>query len=326
MKASEPPMIALRYERFGPVGEVAHWIDLPDPQPAAGQLRVRIAWASINPLDWKLVEGQFLWFAKSRPPCGVGAEFSGVVDALGPGVTAPAIGTRVLALLNPFNQPPGALQTHALLPATEAIALPDVLALDAASTLPVAGLSALQMCRLAGVQAGQRVLVHGAAGGVGSYAVQVVRALGASTVATGSTASQDFITTLGAAAQLDYTQRPLSSWGGPFDAVLDCATSLSPADAGALLASRGRYVATLPKFPGMVFDPLLNRLRTRQRFALRLQPTSADLAALMQWMTEGRLAAKISARFPADEAVRALELSKGGRVRGKLVVRLDTLA
>lgn len=318
-------MRALRYERFGPVGAVARWTDLPDPQPAAGQVRVRVAWASINPLDWKLVEGEFRWFAKSRPPCGVGAEFSGVVDALGPGVTAPVIGTRVLVLLNPFAQPPGALQTHALLPAGAAIALPDALALDAASTLPVAGLSALQMCRLAGVRSGQRVLVHGAAGGVGSYAVQIVRALGATAVATGSTASQDFIATLGAAAQFDYTQRPPSAWGGPFDAVLDCASSLSPADAGALLASRGRYVATLPKFPDVVFDTLLNPLRTRKRFTLRLQPSSADLATLMQWMAEGRLAAMISARFPADEAVRALELSKDGRVRGKLVVRLDSL-
>lgn len=318
-------MRALRYERFGPVAEVARWADLPDLQPAGGQVLVRIAWASINPLDWKLVEGQFRWFAKSRPPCGVGAEFSGVVEALGPGVTAPAVGTRVLALLNPFIQPPGALQTHALLPATEAIALPDSIALDAASTLPVAGLSALQMCRLAGVHSGQRVLVHGAAGGVGSYAVQVVRALGASAVATGSTASQNFIATLGAAAQLDYTQRPTTAWGGPFDAVLDCASSLSAAEASALLGDRGRYVATLPNFPGVVFDTLLNPLRTRKRFALRLQPTAADLAALMQWMAEGRLAAKISARFPADEAVRALELSKGGRVRGKLVVRLDSL-
>jgi NADPH:quinone reductase-like Zn-dependent oxidoreductase len=318
-------MRALRYEQFGPVGEVARWTELPDPAPGAGQVRVRIAWASINPLDWKLVEGQFRWFAKSRPPCGIGAEFSGVVDALGPGVTAPAIGTRMLALLNPFIQPPGALQTHVLLPAAEAIAVPDVLPLDAASTLPVAGLSALQMCRLAGLQAGQRVLVHGAAGGVGSYAVQVVRVLGASAVATGSAASQDFIATLGAAAHLDYTKGPPSSWGGPFDAVLDCASSLAPADVKALLGPRGSYVATLPKFPGVVFDALLNPLRARKRHTLRLQPSLADLATLMQWMADGRIAAQISARFPADEAVQALDLSRGGRVRGKLVVRLDAI-
>ena len=319
-------MRALRYERFGPVAEVAHWTDLPDPVPGPGRVRVRIAWASINPLDWKLVEGQFRWFAKSRPPCGIGAEFSGVVEALGPGVTAPAIGTRVLALLNPFAQPPGALQTHALLPATEAIRVPEAVPLDAASTLPVAGLSALQMCRLAGVQAGQRVLVHGAAGGVGSYAVQVVSALGASATATGSNTSQDFIATLGAGAQLDYSQQPPSSWGGPFDAVLDCATSLTSADASVLLGARGSYVATLPKFPGVVFDTLLNPLRARKRHALRLQPSAADLALLMQWMAEGRLVAHISARFPADEAVQALDLSKRGRARGKLVVRLDQAA
>lgn len=319
-------MRALRYDRFGPVAEVARWTDLPDPAPGPGQLRVRIAWASINPLDWKLVEGQFRWFAKSRPPCGIGADFSGVVDALGPGVTAPGLGTRVLGLLNPFVQPPGALQSHAVLNAAEVIRVPDAVALDAASTLPVAALSALQMCRRAGVQSGQRVLVHGAAGGVGSYAVQVVRALGATAVATGSAASQGFIAALGAAAQLDYTQGPLSSWGGPFDAVLDCATSLSPAEAGALLGPRGQYVATLPQFPGVVFDTLLNPLRARKRHTLRLQPSAADLATLLQWMADGRINAQISARFPADEAVQALETSRRGQARGKLVVQLNSAA
>jgi NADPH:quinone reductase-like Zn-dependent oxidoreductase len=317
-------MRALRYERFGPVAEVARWTDLPDPEPGPGQVRVRIAWASINPLDWKLVEGHFRWLAKSRPPCGIGAEFSGVVDALGPGVSAPAAGTRVLALINPFQRPPGALQTWAVVPATDVAALPDAVQLDAASTLPVAGLSALQMCRLAGVQAGQRVLVHGAAGGVGSYAVQVVRALGATAVATGSSASQGYIATLGAAAQLDYTQRPPAAWGGPFDAVLDCASSLAPADANALLGERGRYVATLPRFPGVVFDTLLNPLRARKRHALRLEPTPADLDLLLRWMAAGRLVAHLSARFPADAATTALAASKSGQARGKLVVRLDS--
>jgi NADPH2:quinone reductase len=315
-------MRALRYERFGPVGEVARWTVVADPLPGPGEVRVRVAWASINPLDWKLVEGQFRLLAKSRPPCSIGTEFSGTVDALGAGVAGPAVGTRVLAFVNPFERRPGALQGLALARATDIIAVPETIALDAAATLPAAGQSALQMCRLAGVAAGRRVLVHGAAGGVGSFAVQIVRALGARAVATGSSASQTFIAALQPDLQFDYTQQPVSTWGGPFDAVLDCASTLTAADIASLLAAGGRYVSTLPKFPGMLLDPLLNPFRRTRRHALRLTPSRADLQTLLQWLVEGRVRPRISAYFAAADAVRALEQSKAGRARGKLLVRL----
>lgn len=315
-------MRGLRYDRFGPVADVARWTDLPDPGPGPGQVRVRIAWAAINPLDWKLVEGQFRWFAKSRPPCGIGAEFSGVIDALGAGVSQPAIGTRVFGFINPFNQPPGALQTHVLMPAEDVFVAPPGVALDALATLPVAGLSALQMCRIAQVRAGQRVLVHGAAGGVGSFAVQVVRALGASAVATGSATSQAFIAALAPQAQFDYRAQPPSAWGGPFDVVLDCATTLTAADVRTLLAPGGRYVTTLPRFPSVVLDPLLNPFRGTRRYALQLKPTRADLQTLLEWVADGRLQPRISQHFDAEDAVQALAQSKAGHARGKLVVRL----
>ncbi|MDZ7651924.1 MAG: NADP-dependent oxidoreductase [Burkholderiaceae bacterium] len=315
-------MRALRYDRFGPVREVAHWVEVDDPVPGPRQVRVRVAWASINPLDWKLVEGQFRWFAKSRPPCGIGAEFSGVVDALGPAVKEPAVGSRVLGFINPFVQPPGALQTHVLLPADDVFVAPPSLALDGLATVPVAGMSALQMCRLAEVRAGQRVLVHGAAGGVGSFAVQVVGAFGATAVATGSAASQALIATLGSQAQFDYRTQPPSAWGGPFDAVLDCATALAPADIVTLLANGGHYVSTLPRFPWVVLDPLLNRFRRTRRHALQLAPTRADLQTLLDWVAEDRVQPRITAHFEAAAAVQALAQSKAGQARGKLVVRL----
>lgn len=315
-------MRALRYERFGPVAEVARWAEVPDSAPGAGEVRVRIAWASINPLDWKLVEGHFRWLAKSRPPCGIGAEFSGTVDALGAGVTQPAVGTRVVGFINPFKRPPGALQTHARVQADALFVAPPGLALDALATLPVAGLSALQMCRLAGVQPGQRVLVHGAAGGVGSFAVQVVHALGASAVATGSAASQDFIATLKPQAQFDYRAQPPSAWSGPFDAVLDCTTTLSAAEVRTLLTPGGRYVATLPRFPSIALDPLLNVFRRTRHYALLLAPARVDMQTLLQWVTSGRVQPRISQRFEATDAVDALAQSKAGHARGKLVVRL----
>jgi NADPH:quinone reductase-like Zn-dependent oxidoreductase len=283
---------------------------------------VRVDWASINPLDWKLVEGQFRLFAKSAPPCGIGAEFSGIVDAVGAGVTQVATGARVVGFLNPFKRAPGALQTLVVASADDVIVVPEAVSLDAACTLPVAGQSALQMCRSAGVRAGQRVLVHGAAGGAGSFAVQLVRVLGASASVTGSTASQAFIAGLNPEAQFDYTRQPPSGWGGPFDAVLDCASTLTASDRTLLLAPRGTYVASLPKFPNLLLDPLLNRFRRTRRHALQLAPTRADLLKLLDWVAEGRVQPRVTAHFDAADAGQALAQSKTGRARGKLVVRL----
>ncbi len=319
-------MRALRYDRFGPVETVARWIDVEAPAPAPGQVRVRVRFASINPLDWKLVEGHFRWFLKSRPPCGVGVEFSGIVDALGAGVDSLAIGTPVLGVIDPSRRPPGTLQQYVVMGASDLLPVPAGIGLDAAATLPVAGLSALQMCRLAGVAAGQRVLVHGAAGGVGSYAVQIVRTLGALPVATGSAASQASIAALQPHAQVDYATS-VATWPGPFDALLDCATTLTPAAIGLLLPRGGHYVSTLPRLPGLLVDPLLNALRRLRRrtvrHTLRLAPDADGLRTLLQWLLDGRLRAPIGARFASDAAVEALQRYRGGRTRGKMVVEFD---
>ena len=315
-------MRAWRHESFGPVTRVARLIDVPPPTPAAGEVLVRVRYVSINPLDWKLVEGQFKLIARSKPPAGIGGEFGGTVAAHGSGVSAPPIGANVVGLINPFARPPGALQEFVAVAARDVLPVPDQIDLEAACTLPCAGQSALQMCRMAGVASGQRVLIHGAAGGVGSFAVQVVRALGAVAVATGSTASQPTLANLKPDAQVDYTQHPMASWGGPFAAVLDCVSALGAADIAVLQADGGHYVNTLPKFPAMIFDPLLNPLRRVKRHTLKLNANADDLRTLMNWISEGRVRPVVSARFEFEHAVQALELSGTGHARGKLVVRI----
>ncbi|MGE5339422.1 MAG: NADP-dependent oxidoreductase [Gemmatimonadota bacterium] len=314
-------MRALRFDSFGPIAQVARFVDIPPPEPAAGEVLVRVACVSINPLDWKLAEGQFRRFAKSRPPAGIGSEFGGTVEAHGSGVSAPTTGSRVICLINPFARRPGALQEFVAIPARDALAVEDV-DLATACTLPCAGLSALQMCRMARVAPGQRVLIHGAAGGVGSFAVQVVRALGALPFATGSSSSQDALAALGAHTCIDYTRQPVATWGGPFAALLDCVNALSKPDLELLLADGGHYVNTLPDFPSVIFDPLFNPFRRIKRKTLKLDARADDLRALLQWVREGRVRPLISQRFAFADAVAALELSKSGHARGKLVVQM----
>jgi len=314
-------MRALRYSAFGPIAEVLRFEELPTPQPGPHDVVVRARYVGINPLDWKLVEGQYRRFAKSRPPCGVGAEFSGAVLRVGARVDSLRVGDRVAAWLNPFAEPPRAMADEVAVPAAQCVRVPDSVALDIAAVVPVAGLSALQLIEMIEVQPGQRVLVHGAAGGVGSFVVAMLRDRGAMVCATGSSRSQDFLRLLQPDAQVDYTTAP-SSWPGPFDAIVDCASTLDNAAVSIRLPHGGTVVATLPSFPGVIFDPLLNPFRRIRRRTLRLEPSAAQTAQVMAMVDEGRLKVHLTRTYPFAQAVDALAESRSGRARGKLAVAL----
>jgi NADPH:quinone reductase-like Zn-dependent oxidoreductase len=315
-------MRALRYAAFGPIAEVLRIEDLPAPVPAAHEVVIDVHAVGINPLDWKLVEGQFRLMAKSRPPCGVGAEFAGHVRLAGSNVTTLRVGDRVVAWLNPFKEPPRALAEQAVVPATQCVVVPEPVPLDIAAVVPVAGLSALQLAAAVAVRPGQRILVHGAAGGVGSCLVSVLRDAGAAVVATGSADSQQFLRTLRPDAQVDYASPP-SSWPGPFDAVIDCAARLDTAAIAALLPRGGEFAVTLPSFPGVIFDPLLNRFRRLRRHTLRLEPDAGQVTELLKRVADGRLSIALTRRFPFEQAIDALLASRSGHARGKLAVVLQ---
>jgi NADPH:quinone reductase-like Zn-dependent oxidoreductase len=314
-------MRALIQRAYGPVESSVAIAEVASPVPASGQLAVRVRCAGINPLDWKLVEGHYKWMSKARPPCGVGFDLAG--ELLGDEHDAPyPPGTRVAGLIPAFRRPPGAIAEVACVPAHLLVRVPDGVALEQAAALPVAGLSADQMCRMARIDRGARVLVHGAAGGVGHLAVQIARHLGADVTAAGSAASRTFLESLGAQAVVDRASAP-TNWGAPFDAVLDCATALAPYDLAVLLAAGGCYVATTPRFPQVIWDTVLNPVRRRKRQVLMLTLDRARLDALMRLLASGALRVAIEKVYPLADAARALADSRAGRVRGKLVVAID---
>ncbi len=315
-------MRAWRYAAFGPIDNVLRIEEVPAPQPGAHDVLVRTRCVGINPLDWKLIEGQFKWLAKSRPPCGVAAEFAGEVISVGSKVESLAPGQRVVCWLNPFVERPRALAEQVAVSAAQCVRVPDDVTLDQAAVTPVAGLSALRLCDMIEVQPDQRVLVHGAAGGVGSFAVPILRDRGAFVVVTGSARSQSYLRHLQPDAQVDYAN-PAASWPGPFDAIIDCAARLDPRAWPALLPNGGTVAVTLPSFPAVITDPLLNPFRRIRRRTLRLEPTAAQLEQLFALVTEGRVPVPLTRRLRFDDAVAALAESRDGSARGKLAVALD---
>jgi NADPH:quinone reductase-like Zn-dependent oxidoreductase len=285
-------------------------------------VRVRVRHAGINPLDWKLLEGKYKWMSKARPPCGVGFDLAGEVVASGTGATRFARGTRVAGLIPAFTRPPGAIAQFALVPESMLVAVPEQVPLDQAAALPVAGLSALQMTRMANVQRGRRVLVHGASGGVGHLAAQIARNIGALVTVTGSAASQPLLKELRPERALDYRAGPPSAWGS-YDAVLDCVGLLGPNDLRTLLNEDGTCVSTTPRFPQVVTDTLMNFVRRAKRRVLMLKLNPADLEWLMQQLGSRALRVAIMRSYPLSEAATALEQSRAGHVHGKLVVTID---
>ncbi len=218
-------MRALRYHRRGSL-EGLRLEDTQEPAPAPGEVLVRVRWASVNPVDWKLVLGKFRFLVKGGLPRGTGSDFAGEVAALGPGVAGLVVGQRVYGCVDPFRSTFGTMADFVPAPAGSVFALPQQLPLREAAALACAGLSAAQVCDQGQVVAGSRVLVNGASGGVGHVALQLARARGAHVTAVASAGRRDFIESLGTDAFIDYRSTAPDSWPGGFDAVLDCVPSI----------------------------------------------------------------------------------------------------
>lgn len=314
-------MRALRYQAFAdPVDLRVE--DVPEPVPAAGEVLVRIHAASVNPVDWKIATGGFRLLVRGGLPRTMGSDFAGEVIASSAGSTRLAPGDRVFGFVDPFTRTGGTFAEFAAIPSEFAHRLPDAVPFRDAAALACVGATAVTLCNLGRVTTGSRVLVNGAAGGVGHMAVQVARARGATVTATSSATRHDFLRALGADACIDYRSVPMDRWPQGFDAVLDCVPNLPRAVQRKLLRRGGSYVTTVPGPVTLLLDPLLNLLGGVQRRGVMLQPDAAVMKELLGYVAQGQLRCSIEQEFPLSEARSAIERSRTGRVQGKILLRV----
>jgi NADPH:quinone reductase-like Zn-dependent oxidoreductase len=290
--------------------------------PARGEVLVRVRAASINPVDWKVATGSFRPLVRGGVPRTMGSDFAGEVAGLGDGVSGYAIGERVFGFVDPFRRTQGTFAEYCPVPAGYVHRLPDSLTFVDAAALACAGATAVTLCTLGRVAAGSRVLVNGAAGGVGHATVQVAAARGAEVTAVASAARHEFVRSLGASACIDYRLQPVASWPGGYDAVLDCVPNIPRQEQRRLLRGNGSYVTTVPGGMTLLLDPLLNRLGGIQRHGVMLQPQAAIMRELIDHVAQARLRGEIEREFDLAGAAQAVERSRTGQVRGKLVLRL----
>ena len=311
-------MHAMQFSAYGGP-EQLRLAEVPMPAPAAGQILVRVTATSVNPIDWKLLSGLLRWVKPLRFPVTPCFDFSGTVAAVGPGVSEWTEGDAVFGML-PMNQF-GAAADYVCVASPHACRVPAGLDVKTMAGLPLAGMTALQALRDKGqLQAGQEVLVIGAAGGVGHFAVRIATLLGARVTAVCGSRNIEFCRSLGATTVLDYTRADFAAPSAAFDLILDCAGHDSFSRWQPALKPEGRFVALLPSL-SLGLQALKQRLLTRQRIGITfVQPRRTDLAWLAEQAGQGHLQVTVDQEFPLPRLAAAFEKSRAGHVRGKLIV------
>jgi len=315
-------MLALRYHAIGDLTGL-RLDEVPVPAAAAAEILVRVRAASVNPVDWKIAGGRFRPLVRGGVPRTMGSDFAGEVAALGPGVVQFAVGERVFGFIDPFVRTGGTFADFVTVPVESAYRLPEYLEFQDGAALACVGLTAVVLCDLGRVGAGSKVLVNGAAGGVGHVTVQVAVARGATVTATASAAKHEFVRALGASTCIDYRAVPMAQWPRGFDAVLDCVPNMARSLQGQLLRRNGHYVTTVPDAATFLLDPVRNCFGGVQRHGVMLRPNPAAAAEVLAYVERGRLRCSIEHQYPLASALEAIKRSQSGRVQGKIVLRIS---
>jgi len=316
--------------RYGPP-DVLRLEELPDPVPTADDVVVRVRYASVNHADIDYLTGtpaltrMGIGVRAPRRPR-VGLDAAGEVVAVGPGVTGLRLGTRVMSNLTTNGQ--GAFAELAMAPERAWHRIPDSVSLQDAATLPESALLAIQGIRaLGGARTGQRVLINGASGCTGPFAVQLAKAAGAHVTGVARTSKLDLVRSLGADRVIDHTQEDVLAMPDRWDLVLDAAGTRSVLAWRRVLAPDGRYStfggpSSLRVLQSLVVGPLLSVGRRRKLGVMvAWKPNdAADSQHALRLVEAGTLRPVIDRSYPLDEVPAALRRMMAGEAQGKLLI------
>jgi NADPH:quinone reductase-like Zn-dependent oxidoreductase len=321
-------MKAIVQDRFGPP-DVLRLADTGLPRVGAGDVLVRVRAAALNPADWHILRGdplvaRLMGVGLTRPKAGVaGIDAAGVVEAAGANVRGLANGDEVLGFCR------GAFAEYACAAADLVVPKPAALTFEQAAAVPIAATTALRGIRDVGeVTAGQRVLVNGAGGGVGTYAVQIAAALGAEVTGVCSTHNAGLVRSIGAAHVIDYTKEDFTDGRTHYDVILDNVSSLPLTRLRGALTPKGTLVLNGGGSPGHVLGPVAGILRAVAANAFvsqRLRPLPSrqnrdELLAVTGLIEDGKLTPVVERTYPLGDTAEALRTVEQGHTRGKIVV------
>jgi NADPH:quinone reductase-like Zn-dependent oxidoreductase len=331
LPAGATPMKAAVHYCYGSP-DVLRYEDVAKPVPRDDEVLVKVHAASVNPFDWHALEGTPYFmridagFGKPDDPR-LGVDFAGTVEAVGKSVTRFKPGDEV------FGGRFGALAEYVAVRETRAIALkPGNVTFEQAASVAIAGITALQALRDRGhIHAGDKVLINGASGGVGTFAVQIAKSFGAEVTGVCGTRHVELVRSIGADHVVDYTREDVTQGAARYDLVLDNVATHSVPQFKRVLNPNGVYVMVGSATPGNWFGWLENPLEgllvspfTTQKFGMMLAELKPDdLAALGALMQTGKLTPVIDRTYKLSEASEALRYLERGHARGKVVVTVN---
>lgn len=322
-------MRAAVYERYGPP-EVVAIREVPTPTPGAGEVLVRISASTVSTGDWRARSltmppgfGPFarLAFGVSRPRQPIlGTELSGVIDTVGEGVTAFSVGDEVFAF---GDAKMGCHAEFRSIPANGLVARrPTNLSFEQAAALSFGGMTMLGFFRRGALVSGERVLVNGASGTVGSAAVQLARHLGADVTAVCGPANVELVRALGASRVIDYSREDFTANGEHYDVIVDTVGNASYARVKGSLAKRGRLLVVLGGFVDLLLTPVIGMIGGHRVIAGPAISRVEDLHRLAGIAAAGAFTPVVDQVLPFEQIVDAHRRVETGRKRGSVVVTI----
>jgi NADPH:quinone reductase-like Zn-dependent oxidoreductase len=326
-----PNMKAAIYASYGSP-DVVRIADVERPVPKDDEVLIRVSAASVNPLDWRLMKGEprimRLFFGLTKPRMGrPGVDAAGQVEAVGRNVTQFKPGDEVFGMCR------GAFAEYACAAESKLAIKPDNVTFEQAASVNVAGLTALQGLRDKGkIQPGSRVLINGAAGGVGTFAVQIAKSFGAHVTGVCSTRNIDLVRSIGADEVIDYTRQDFTTSDQRYDLILDCVGNHSFSECRRKLNPEGRFVMVGAPHDLSVIDVLalpikallLSVFVSQKAVPFISKPSQTDLTLMGELIATGKLEPVIDRSYSLSDAADAVRHVEEGHVRGKVLITLQT--
>lgn len=315
-------MKAMGIREFGGNDRIER-LEVPRPEPARGEVLVRVEYAGVNPVDWKIREG----YLKDRLPHGfpliLGWDASGTVESTGEGASRFRPGDRVYAYCRKPTVQWGSFAEYIALDESAVASAPATLSMAQAAAIPLTGLTAWQaLFDFAELGKGETVLIHAGAGGVGGIAIQLAREAGAQVITTASRRNHDYVRRLGADRVIDYTRDDfvsvLADWFPTgVDVCFDCAGGEALAKSYRVVRPNGRLVSIV-----QAPDEKASAERGIKAGYVFVTPNGMQLERMAKMLESGAMVPPALQELPLDQAAQALALSQSGHVTGKIVLRI----
>jgi len=304
-------MKAVRIHEYGDAGALK-LEETPRPKITAGQILVKIRDAGVNPVDWKIREGRLKDRMPASFPLTIGQDFAGEVAELGNGVDRFAVGDRV------FGFATGAYAEYAAASVSEVAKAPQSMSFEVAASLPTAGLTALQLIRdVVKARKGMTILIHGAAGGVGSFATQIARGLGAKVIGTAADEDVSYLKSLGVEQVIDYKRERFEDKARELDAVVDLVGGDTLARSYSIVKKGGVLVSTVQQ----VDESAAKQAGVNASYFI-MKRSAQDLAELAKLVDQGVVKPRVSRTMDLAQAKDAQELSETGQSHGKFILKV----